>query len=1065
MNTTQQNLDKLIDTLEERVKELNCLYEVEELLHKPDISSEEIFTELVKIIPPAMQYPEACAVKIEYGDRTYTSDNYQDSPWALNSDLRVNNRTVGNIRVCYCEEKPELEVGPFLVDEKELIDSISQRVSNFIMYQKLKQVFNRWASTKEGMSGQKPGEWKVVLELIRRTDLDLYGRISRKMLNHLVWKGVEESEELLQEFAPSSTYDFDEVSGESNIPLEKRTLTTSNALIQKVYEIAVRHLSNEELLGLIQKWMQQDKTAFLVRAVSTKNTSINEIADAIRRYYQLTPEGMELTPSSLLGVRAGLIRRIFSDQLEFINIAKNYIRVTDFRDLLPRVIYPANSHGKLGGKSAGVILAHRILRKAAENNELLQDIKIPKSWFITSDVMIYFMHFNNLEEILEQKYKDISEVRKEYPHVVLLFKNSHFPPDIVQGLSMALDDFGEVPLVVRSSSLLEDRLGSAFAGKYKSLFIANQGSKSDRLNALLDAIAEVYASTVGPDPIGYRAERGLLDFHEEMGIIIQEVVGQRVGNYYLPSFAGVAFSNNEFRWSPRIKKEDGLIRLVPGLGTRAVDRLSDDYPILIAPGQPGLRANVSVDEIVRYSPQKVDVVNLKANRFETIELRQLLREFGNEYPGIEKLASVFEHGHLKPPTFNTDFAEDDIIITADGLIRNSRFVEQMRHILKELQKAMATPVDIEFASDGNDFYLLQCRPQSYSKYDAPAEIPKNIPAERILFTAERYVTNGQLRNINFIVYVDPDGYAALSSRDELLAVGKLIGQLNKTLPPREFILMGPGRWGSRGDIKLGVSVTYSEINNTAMLIEIARKKGNYVPDLSFGTHFFQDLVEANIRYLPLYPDEKGIVFNEKFLTKSPNALYEILPAFSHLSNVVHVIDVKQAANGMQLNVLMNADEDKAVALFAPPGSIASTDQEFKLQVESTGAEHARWRLRFAEKIAEQLDPTRLGVKALYLLGSTHDATAQAGSDIDLLVLFEGNEQQKRDLQNWLEGWSRCLDEINYLRTGFKAGGLLDVHLVDAKDIKNKEDIFSKFDLIDKSGIRELPLHQPEKTKK
>ncbi|MCP4460948.1 MAG: pyruvate, phosphate dikinase, partial [Cytophagales bacterium] len=203
----------------------------------------------------------------------------------------------------------------------------------------------------------------------------------------------------------------------------------------------------------------------------------------------------------------------------------------------------------------------------------------------------------------EQKYKTIEEVRQEYIHVVQLFKNSNFPHEIVQGLSMALDDLGDKPIIVRSSSVLEDRLGSAFSGKYKSLFLANRGTKTERLDALMDAISEVYASTLGPDPMEYRAERGLIDFHEEMGILIQEVVGSQIGDYFFPAYAGVAFSNNEFRWSPRIKREDGLIRLVPGLGTRAVDRLSDDYPILIAPGQPGLRANVSLDDIIRYSPQ------------------------------------------------------------------------------------------------------------------------------------------------------------------------------------------------------------------------------------------------------------------------------------------------------------------------------------------------------------------------------------------------------------------------------------------------------------------------------
>ena len=197
---------------------------------------------------------------------------------------------------------------------------------------------------------------------------------------------------------------------------------------------------------------------------------------------------------------------------------------------------------------------------------------------------------------------------------------------------MALDDFGEVPLIVRSSSLLEDRLGTAFAGKYKSLFLANQGDKKERLEALLEAVAEVYASIFSPDPIQYRAERGLLDFHEEMAVMIQAVVGRQLGKYFFPAFAGVAFSRNEFRWSSRIRREDGLLRLVPGLGTRAVDRLSDDYPILVAPGQPNLRVNVSIDEVIRYSPGKIDVIDLEKNGFVTKNIKDLIGEIGPDYP-------------------------------------------------------------------------------------------------------------------------------------------------------------------------------------------------------------------------------------------------------------------------------------------------------------------------------------------------------------------------------------------------------------------------------------------------
>jgi hypothetical protein len=604
---------------------------------------------------------------------------------------------------------------------------------------------------------------------------------------------------------------------------------------------------------------------------------------------------------------------------------------------------------------------------------------------------------------------------------------------------------------------LEDRLGSAFSGKYKSLFLANQGTKLENLEALLDAIAEVYASTLGPDPMQYRSERGLIDFHEEMGIMIQEVVGKQVGDYYFPSFAGVAFSINEFRWSPRIKREDGLIRLVPGLGTRAVDRLSDDYPILVAAGQPGLRANVSLEDMVRYSPQKIDVLNFKTNAFETIEIKDLMKKLGNDYPEIEKMVSLYEGDHLKKPMpFQTDFTEEDTIFTFDGLINETPFIKEIDAILKTLQKTLAYPVDIEFASDGENFYLLQCRPQSYSKYDAPSPIPKELPEDQTIFTANKYISNGTVPDITHIVYVSPDQYSKIETINELKAIGRAISKLNQILPKRQFILMGPGRWGSRGDIKLGVNVTYSDINNTAVLIEIARKRGNYVPDLSFGTHFFQDLVEASIRYLPLYPDEKGIIFNEEFLIKSPNALFELLPAYSNLSDIIHVIEVPKAADGLVLRVLMNADLDMAVGILSPRSSVSIDKDEYSVYTVTKRTDHWLWRSEMVEKMASQLDPQRFGVKSLYLIGSTQNTTAQAGSDIDLLIIFSGTRAQKKELLIWLDGWSLCLDEINFIRTGFKAGGLLDIHFVSEDELSDLKSLSEKLNLnID--GLRELPL--------
>ncbi|MCK4754169.1 MAG: PEP/pyruvate-binding domain-containing protein, partial [Calditrichia bacterium] len=758
--------------------------------------------------------------------------------WYIGQDIKIEDNSVGWIKVFYLEKQPKANEGFFLKDEIRMLDTITKRVGDYMMYQNLRSVFGDIDTEQNSKARKKESEWSIVLDLLKKTDPDVFVRISRKMLNNLVWKGIAEAEELLQQFLPVLRYGEQDIVAESNRPLQTRALDDSGQLSQKVFDIATRHMSDDDILNNIRKWIQQDKTSFLVRATSNINSSLTDISQAIRRFFQMAPsDGLELSPSARIGVRAGLIRRFLTDQLEYVVIAKNFIKVSDFHNILQHLIFPPGSHGKLGGKTAGVLLAYRVLKNFEGQEKIFANIKVPKTWYISSDEMIQFMYYNNLEEMLEQKYKPIDEVRKEYPHLVQLFKNSHFSNEIVQGISMALDDFGNSPLIVRSSSILEDRLGSAFSGKYKSLFLANQGTKLENLETLLDAIAEVYASTLGPDPMQYRSERGLIDFHEEMGIMIQEVVGKQVGDYYFPSFAGVAFSNNEFRWSPRIKREDGLIRLVPGLGTRAVDRLSDDYPILVAAGQPGLRANVSLEDMVRYSPQKMDVLNFKTNAFETIEIRDLMKKFGNDYPEIEKMVSLYERDLLKKPMpFQTDFTEEDTIFTFDGLINETPFIKEIDAILKTLQNTLAYPVDIEFASDGENFYLLQCRPQSYSKYDAPSPIPKEIPEDQTIFTANKYISNGTVPDITHIVYVNPDQYSKIETINELKAIGRAISKLNQLLPKRQFILMGPGRWGSRGDIKLGVNVTYSDINNTAVLIEIARKKGNYVPDLSFGTH-------------------------------------------------------------------------------------------------------------------------------------------------------------------------------------------------------------------------------------
>ena len=688
------------------------------------------------------------------------------------------------------------------------------------------------------------------------------------------------------------------------------------------------------------------------------------------------------------------------------------------------------------------------------------------TWFVASSAMRQFIAYNDLEDVLEQKYKPVDEARHDYPNIIRLFKNSRFPPELVKGISLALAEFEERPLVVRSSSLLEDRVGTAFSGKYKSLFLANQGSKQERLDALLDAIAEVYASTFGPDPIEYRREHGLLDFNEEMGILIQEVVGSHVGRYFLPAFAGVAFSHNEFRWSPRIQRGDGLLRLVPGLGSRAVDRVADDYPVLVVPKQPQLRVNTSVDEVARYSPRWVDLIDLAERRFCTVEIDELLSICGTDLPAFEKLFSVL-HGDMlrRPSVMMTDPEADELVVTFDGLIQGTPFVAQMAGILDLLEEKLGRPVDIEFAHDGEQLYLLQCRVQSNAGDEAPAAIPRDVPRQDLVFTAHRHVSNGWIPDLTHLVYVDPERYAELGSRAEMLEVGRVVGLLNKRLPKRRFALLGPGRWGSRGDIKLGVSISYADINNTALLVEIARQKGGYVPDLSFGTHFFQDLVEARIRYLPQYPDPPDEVFREAFFRHAPNVLADMLPDHAHLSRVVKVIDVPAAAEGRLLRVLMNADLDEAAAVLVPAdegGSIIEDDpprgaaRERRATSRGAPAEHWRWRLQMAQQIGRELDAELHGVVAIYVFGSTKNATAGPGSDIDLLVHVRGTPAQRERVETWLDGWSLALAQMNYLRTGYRTDGLLDVHFITDDDIAARTSWAVKIDAVT-DAARELSL--------
>ncbi len=898
----------------------------------------------------------------------------------------------------------------------------------------------------EGLPIGETATWRKITDEMRKTRGKKFLWVSRKMLNHLCSIGLKEAQQLLAEVDNA-----EEAAGglrESNIPGVRLSLEDSLLFHGAPFELAAEYLGDDEILDRLNKWIHEDKASFFSTVVGDMRATMPEIAQAIRRYDDVLRGRSGLPLSTLKSLRVSLIQRFLTEQLDFINVAKEVVRITDFIEVIDRVIMTQNSHGKLGGKAAGLLLAGWILEQPEAQKAGLKEVKTPRTWHILSDAIIDFIKLNQLDDVMEQKFKEVSQVRREYPHIIQMFKNSTFPIEVITGMSRALDYFGEVPLIIRSSSLLEDRFGTAFSGKYKSLFLANQGSKEERLEAILDAIAEVWASVLGPDPIEYRRERGLQEFVEEMGILIQEVIGTRVGNYWLPAFAGVCFSQNEFRWSPRINREDGLIRIVPGLGTRAVDRVGDDFPVLAVPGQPGLRASQSLEEELRYSPHQADVINLETNKFETIELTTLLKEAGSEYPLVEKVFSLFDGQMLvQKSRMMLDPENDDLVANMEGLLKDTVFISQMDILLKTLADYLDTPVDIEFAHDGKDFYLLQCRPQAQSLDSAPAVIPRDIDEKDVIFTARRFVSNGWVPDISHIVYVVPEEYVKLNTREDMLRVGRAVGQLNRVLPKRKFVLLGPGRWGSRGDIKLGVSITYADINNTAMLIEIARKKGDYVPDLSFGTHFFQDLVEANIRYLPLYPDDENIIFNDEFFLGSPNTIQDLLPEFSDLANCIRVIDVSAVTEGKKLKVYLNADQEEAMAVISDESAEENSEPSAPNITRHEPRQFWRWRFRMAERMVRALDHERFGVAAVYLHGSVKNGTAGPGSDINLLVHFTGSDQQKSDLNLWFDGWSLALVETNFSRTGVQMEQILDITYLSSAEVASGAGMANKIDAV------------------
>ncbi|MBN1653270.1 MAG: pyruvate, phosphate dikinase [Deltaproteobacteria bacterium] len=607
-----------------------------------------------------------------------------------------------------------------------------------------------------------------------------------------------------------------------------------------------------------------------------------------------------------------LLRMAISRDRRMLELCEKYLTLGDILEIGERII----GTGLIGGKSVGMLLSRAILKKADSRwNEILEK---HDSFFVASDVFYTYLVKNGCwwgrESIQNQEIflKGASEIRRQ------ILRGS-FPDYLLKQFSDMLDYFGQSPIIVRSSSLLEDSFGHAFAGKYESVFCANQGPEGQRLEDFLSAIRAIYASTMSENALQYRARHDLLRQDEQMALLVQRVSGSMRGNLFYPQLAGVGFSYNPYAWHEAIDPNAGVLRLVFGLGTRAVERSDDDYTRLLALNAPNRLPGEGASDYKRYSQKKVDVLDLAANLLLSNNLAEVVKLsrdpdfelFASRDPQIERLAR--EKGLKEVFSWTLDFA---------GVISDTGFVSDMQAMLKTLHQAYQYPVDVEFTANLLDTFrinLVQCRPFQVQEGRAIEALPSTIDRSALVLSTEGAVIGrSRICTVDRLIYVEPSRYAELSEQKRY-AVARLIGDISR-LEMAEgadtVMLIGPGRWGTTLP-QLGVPVSFAEINRVSILCEVVAMRDGLVPDVSLGTHFFNDLVETDMLYLALFPGQSGNHLNDRFFAHSNNAISRLLPGIGEeLSRVCIVIDITGSLNHPPIRLHADALEQKAVCYLA-----------------------------------------------------------------------------------------------------------------------------------------------------
>jgi len=611
----------------------------------------------------------------------------------------------------------------------------------------------------------------------------------------------------------------------------------------------------------------------------------NTIFSKAKRMLNLSHKRQEAVKKRLMYMLIGSDSRMFQ-------LCNRYFTLKDILDIASREI----GTGFIGGKSVGMLLERKILE--IEGRDRFAPFMEPHdSFYIGSDVFYTYIVQNGWWRIrTKQKtpegyYKYAAELKEKLLH-------GTFPKDIQEQFIQMLEYFGQSPIIVRSSSLLEDNFGNAFAGKYESVFCVNQGTPQERYEAFEQAVRIVYASTMNEDALNYRMNRGLALQDEQMAILVQRVSGDRHEDYFFPHIAGVGNSSNLYVWEESSDMNAGMLRLVFGLGTRAVDRTDGDYVRVVCLDNPLRVPPMNYEDQKKFSQHRLDLLSLTENTLVSKDLDEVLslplkadpKLFMS--PDYATAARMRELGYTNwKTTYLLDFKK---------LFTDTKFAAIMRDMLALLSKAYDYPVDIEFTanfSKNNSFKinLLQCRPLQTKGLGKTVKIPELQDIKDCFFSSKGNFMGGSVRlPIDYVIFISANTYLKLNEQGKY-EVARQIGLINREMNGKNAMLVGPGRWGSTTP-SLGVPVHFTELCNMKVLCEYSSKKEGFMPELSYGSHFFQDIVESEIFYVAIFDGYQDVVFNPERILQEKNLLTFFLPESGQFKEVIHIANT----NGMEI---------------------------------------------------------------------------------------------------------------------------------------------------------------------